>query len=70
VSTEEEKRATLDRLYAAWITAPDLTLGELIAGAMTMPGERVVGQPIALMKDDSLAFLAQNYAETHREKLR
>lgn len=54
--TEGEKRAVIERVFAAWIQTPHLRLGQLIGNA--------VGDPY-YTEDDELARRLETFAERH-----
>jgi len=54
--TDEEKRAVLDRLYAAWCRVPALRLGQLLINAN---GE------IFYREDEVLARQVESFAKEH-----
>lgn len=55
--TPEQKRAIVDRILRAWIAAPDLRLGQLLANACE-PSPT----PLFYVEDASLATLAERQA--------
>jgi hypothetical protein len=59
--TPEQKRAVVERLYAAWLKVPNLRLGQLIANA-------VDGGEIFYVPDGGLADDVESYAYPRRKE--
>lgn len=55
----EERRRVLERLHVAWSARPDVTLGELVAGAAALVTHDADPSPLA---DDELVDAALEFA--------
>ena len=60
--TDEEKRAVLDRLYAAWCRVPAQRLGQLIVNAI---GIRVPVPEIFYREDEDVALDVEQFVKEH-----
>lgn len=62
--TPGEKRAVVERLYAAWLAAPELRLGQLITNAL-LPGSGSATAALYYATDTELGAVTEAVAAHH-----
>jgi hypothetical protein len=64
--TPGEKRAIIERLYAAWLIMPDLRLGQLLENAV--PGSPALGSALYYCEDFELVDRLEKYCMDSKTK--
>ena len=67
--TPNEKRAVIEKLYAAWIAMPELRLGQLITNAV-LPGSGEATAPLYFIEDTIIGGVVDKFAADHGRKPR
>ena len=62
--TAKDKRAVIERLYAAWCAFPDQRLGQLIVNACSARST----SPLFYTEDEGLCVAAERYAKIGAKK--
>jgi len=63
--TPEQKKATLDRIYQAWLQAPQQRLGQLISNSVKVHNQED-GSSLYFVEDSVLASWAEDFVEEYR----